>query len=138
MGKEQELLEAARTGNLAAVEKLLSGKRQSAGSGAAGGVGSSGNVGSGGHSSSHPLSSLLSGICASRLVRRIHVWHGSAPHWERQAQRVSEVNKRVIVWSGASRRQNKRMFSCLSSLSSPLLSGPKIFRDINLYLLSSG
>ncbi|MBN3306983.1 ANS1A protein, partial [Amia calva] len=28
MGKEQELLEAARTGNLAAVEKLLSGKRQ--------------------------------------------------------------------------------------------------------------
>lgn len=59
MGKEQELLEAARTGNLAAVEKLLSGKRQSAGSGAAGGGGSSGNVGSGGHSSSHPLSSLL-------------------------------------------------------------------------------
>uniref|UniRef100_A0A8C2WMB0 Ankyrin repeat and sterile alpha motif domain containing 1A n=1 Tax=Cyclopterus lumpus TaxID=8103 RepID=A0A8C2WMB0_CYCLU len=33
MGKEQELLEAARTGNLAAVEKLLSGKRQSAGIG---------------------------------------------------------------------------------------------------------
>uniref|UniRef100_A0A8C4NRJ8 Ankyrin repeat and sterile alpha motif domain containing 1A n=1 Tax=Dicentrarchus labrax TaxID=13489 RepID=A0A8C4NRJ8_DICLA len=33
MGKEQELLEAARTGNLAAVEKLLSGKRQSAGTG---------------------------------------------------------------------------------------------------------
>uniref|UniRef100_A0A671L9H1 Ankyrin repeat and sterile alpha motif domain containing 1A n=1 Tax=Sinocyclocheilus anshuiensis TaxID=1608454 RepID=A0A671L9H1_9TELE len=32
MGKEQELLEAARTGNLAAVEKLLSGKRPSAGS----------------------------------------------------------------------------------------------------------
>uniref|UniRef100_A0A671LBI0 Ankyrin repeat and sterile alpha motif domain containing 1A n=1 Tax=Sinocyclocheilus anshuiensis TaxID=1608454 RepID=A0A671LBI0_9TELE len=42
MGKEQELLEAARTGNLAAVEKLLSGKRP------------------GGHSSSHSLSSLLS------------------------------------------------------------------------------
>ncbi|KAF4096984.1 hypothetical protein G5714_022953 [Onychostoma macrolepis] len=60
MGKEQELLEAARTGNLAAVEKLLSGKRQSAGSAAAGGSGSSGNIGSGGHSSSHPLSSLLS------------------------------------------------------------------------------
>ncbi|XP_051515710.1 ankyrin repeat and SAM domain-containing protein 1A isoform X3 [Myxocyprinus asiaticus] len=60
MGKEQELLEAARTGNLAAVEKLLSGKRQSAGSGAAGGGGSSGNVGSSGHSASHPLSSLLS------------------------------------------------------------------------------
>uniref|UniRef100_A0A8D2ZWD4 Ankyrin repeat and sterile alpha motif domain containing 1A n=1 Tax=Scophthalmus maximus TaxID=52904 RepID=A0A8D2ZWD4_SCOMX len=33
MGKEQELLEAARTGNLAAVEKLLSGKRQTAGTG---------------------------------------------------------------------------------------------------------
>ncbi|XP_067227986.1 ankyrin repeat and SAM domain-containing protein 1A-like isoform X6 [Chanodichthys erythropterus] len=60
MGKEQELLEAARTGNLAAVEKLLSGKRQSAGSAAASGAGSSGNIGSGGHSSSHTLSSLLS------------------------------------------------------------------------------
>ncbi|KAM8863877.1 ankyrin repeat and SAM domain-containing protein 1A isoform 8-T8 [Spinachia spinachia] len=60
MGKEQELLEAARTGNLAAVEKLLSGKRQSAGTGS----GSSGTGGSGtggGHgASSHPLSSLLS------------------------------------------------------------------------------
>uniref|UniRef100_A0A669R0B8 Ankyrin repeat and sterile alpha motif domain containing 1A n=1 Tax=Phasianus colchicus TaxID=9054 RepID=A0A669R0B8_PHACC len=43
MGKEQELLEAARTGNLPAVEKLLSGKR----GGGGGGVG-------------HPLSSLLS------------------------------------------------------------------------------
>uniref|UniRef100_A0A8C6UVP6 Ankyrin repeat and sterile alpha motif domain containing 1A n=1 Tax=Neogobius melanostomus TaxID=47308 RepID=A0A8C6UVP6_9GOBI len=46
MGKEQELLEAARTGNLAAVEKLLSGKRQSAGAGggssATGGSGNSG------------------------------------------------------------------------------------------------
>lgn len=53
MGKEQELLDAARTGNLAAAEKLLSGKRQSAGglSGTAGG----GNSGA----SSHPLSSLL-------------------------------------------------------------------------------
>ncbi|XP_039519939.1 ankyrin repeat and SAM domain-containing protein 1A-like isoform X2 [Pimephales promelas] len=60
MGKEQELLEAARTGNLPAVEKLLSGKRQSAGSAAASGAGSSGNTGSGGHSSSHTLSSLLS------------------------------------------------------------------------------
>uniref|UniRef100_A0A671LBC2 Ankyrin repeat and sterile alpha motif domain containing 1A n=1 Tax=Sinocyclocheilus anshuiensis TaxID=1608454 RepID=A0A671LBC2_9TELE len=60
MGKEQELLEAARTGNLAAVEKLLSGKRPSAGSAAAGGSGSAGNIGSGGHSSSHSLSSLLS------------------------------------------------------------------------------
>ncbi|XP_025757103.1 ankyrin repeat and SAM domain-containing protein 1A isoform X2 [Oreochromis niloticus] len=57
MGKEQELLEAARTGNLAAVEKLLSGKRQSAGGSS--GTGGSGN--SGGHgASSHPLSSLLS------------------------------------------------------------------------------
>uniref|UniRef100_A0A665WEN9 Ankyrin repeat and sterile alpha motif domain containing 1A n=1 Tax=Echeneis naucrates TaxID=173247 RepID=A0A665WEN9_ECHNA len=50
MGKEQELLEAARTGNLAAVEKLLSGKRQSVG----------GNSGGGHGASSHPLSSLLS------------------------------------------------------------------------------
>ncbi|KAM7404969.1 hypothetical protein PAMP_012268 [Pampus punctatissimus] len=60
MGKEQELLEAARTGNLAAVEKLLSGKRQSAGAGSgSSGIGGSGN--SGGHAaSSHPLSSLLS------------------------------------------------------------------------------
>lgn len=59
MGKEQELLEAARTGNLAAVEKLLSGKRQFAGSGSgSSGTGGSGN--SGGHgASSHPLSSLL-------------------------------------------------------------------------------
>ncbi|XP_029994421.1 ankyrin repeat and SAM domain-containing protein 1A isoform X5 [Sphaeramia orbicularis] len=60
MGKEQELLEAARTGNLAAVEKLLSGKRQSTGTGGgSSGTGGSGN--SGGHgASSHPLSSLLS------------------------------------------------------------------------------
>lgn len=59
MGKEQELLEAARTGNLATVEKLLSGKRQSAGTGSGlYGTGGSGN--SGGHgASSHPLSSLL-------------------------------------------------------------------------------
>ncbi|XP_077597033.1 ankyrin repeat and SAM domain-containing protein 1A isoform X2 [Stigmatopora nigra] len=60
MGKEQELLEAARTGNLAAVERLLSGKRPSAGTGSGSHVtGGSGN--SGGHAaSSHPLSSLLS------------------------------------------------------------------------------
>ncbi|KAM4571215.1 ankyrin repeat and SAM domain-containing protein 1A isoform 7-T7 [Fundulus diaphanus] len=58
MGKEQELLDAARTGNLAAVEKLLPGKRQSAGgSSGSAGIGNSG----GGHgASSHPLSSLLS------------------------------------------------------------------------------
>ncbi|XP_076596975.1 ankyrin repeat and SAM domain-containing protein 1A isoform X4 [Chaetodon auriga] len=60
MGKEQELLEAARTGNLAAVEKLLSGKRQSAGTGS-GSYGTGGSGNSGGHgASSHPLSSLLS------------------------------------------------------------------------------
>ncbi|XP_066559623.1 ankyrin repeat and SAM domain-containing protein 1A isoform X3 [Amia ocellicauda] len=60
MGKEQELLEAARTGNLAAVEKLLSGKRQSTGLGS-GSSGAGGGGGGGGHSSSsHPLSSLLS------------------------------------------------------------------------------
>ncbi|KAL6119250.1 anks1a [Pungitius sinensis] len=60
MGKEQELLEAARTGNLAAVEKLLSGKRQSAGTGS-GSSGTGGSGTSGGHgASSHPLSSLLS------------------------------------------------------------------------------
>ncbi|XP_069383532.1 ankyrin repeat and SAM domain-containing protein 1A isoform X8 [Paralichthys olivaceus] len=65
MGKEQELLEAARTGNLAAVEKLLSGKRQSAGiGGGSSGTGGGGN--SGGHgASSHTLSSLLS------------IWRGS-------------------------------------------------------------
>ncbi|KAM3934400.1 ankyrin repeat and SAM domain-containing protein 1A isoform 2-T2 [Leptodactylus fuscus] len=58
MGKEQELLEAARTGNRAAVERLVGGKRLSgAGTGGAsgGGTGSSG-----GGSVSHPLSSLLS------------------------------------------------------------------------------
>ncbi|XP_072689448.1 ankyrin repeat and SAM domain-containing protein 1A isoform X1 [Canis lupus baileyi] len=67
MGKEQELLEAARTGHLPAVEKLLSGKRLSSGfgGGGGGGSGSSGSGGGGGGggglgSSSHPLSSLLS------------------------------------------------------------------------------
>ncbi|XP_077368739.1 ankyrin repeat and SAM domain-containing protein 1A isoform X9 [Festucalex cinctus] len=60
MGKEQELLEAARTGNLAAVEKLLSGKRPSAGT-VSGSYGPGGSGNSGGHAaSSHPLSSLLS------------------------------------------------------------------------------
>uniref|UniRef100_A0A8K9X656 Ankyrin repeat and sterile alpha motif domain containing 1A n=1 Tax=Oncorhynchus mykiss TaxID=8022 RepID=A0A8K9X656_ONCMY len=59
MGKEQELLEAARTGNLAAVEKLLSGKRQSTGSGS-GSSGTGGSSNSSGHNASHPLSSLLS------------------------------------------------------------------------------
>ncbi|KAK5894987.1 hypothetical protein CesoFtcFv8_011623 [Champsocephalus esox] len=60
MGKEQELLEAARTGNLAAVEKLLSGKRQSAGT-SSGSSGTGGSGTSGGHgASSHTLSSLLS------------------------------------------------------------------------------
>ncbi|KAM6977178.1 ankyrin repeat and SAM domain-containing protein 1A isoform 2-T2 [Aplochiton taeniatus] len=58
MGKEQELLEAARTGNLAAVEKLLSGKRQSTG-GSSGTSGTGGSTNSGG-ASSHTLSSLLS------------------------------------------------------------------------------
>lgn len=59
MGKEQELLEAARTGHLPAVEKLLSGKRLSSGFGG-GGSGSGGGSGGGGlSSSSHPLSSLL-------------------------------------------------------------------------------
>ncbi|XP_039195258.1 ankyrin repeat and SAM domain-containing protein 1A isoform X17 [Crotalus tigris] len=57
MGKEQELLEAARTGNLPAVEKLLSGKRLSSGFGSGGGSASSGGGGGGG---GHPLSSLLS------------------------------------------------------------------------------
>ncbi|XP_047650440.1 ankyrin repeat and SAM domain-containing protein 1A isoform X4 [Phacochoerus africanus] len=64
MGKEQELLEAARTGHLPAVEKLLSGKRLSSGfGGGGGGGGGSGGGSSGGgglSSSSHPLSSLLS------------------------------------------------------------------------------
>ncbi|KAM8779261.1 ankyrin repeat and SAM domain-containing protein 1A isoform 2-T3 [Rhynchonycteris naso] len=66
MGKEQELLEAARTGHLPAVEKLLSGKRLSSGFGGGGGGGGGGSGGGGGGgggglgSSSHPLSSLLS------------------------------------------------------------------------------
>ncbi|XP_072742354.1 ankyrin repeat and SAM domain-containing protein 1A isoform X1 [Ciconia boyciana] len=69
MGKEQELLEAARTGNLPAVEKLLSGKRLSSGfggsgGGGGGGGGAPGGGGGGGGSGSggvgHPLSSLLS------------------------------------------------------------------------------
>ncbi|XP_051043100.1 ankyrin repeat and SAM domain-containing protein 1A isoform X2 [Phodopus roborovskii] len=62
MGKEQELLEAARTGHLPAVEKLLSGKRLSSGFGGGGGSGGGGGGSGGGGlgSSSHPLSSLLS------------------------------------------------------------------------------
>uniref|UniRef100_A0A803T155 Ankyrin repeat and sterile alpha motif domain containing 1A n=1 Tax=Anolis carolinensis TaxID=28377 RepID=A0A803T155_ANOCA len=66
MGKEQELLEASRTGNLPAVEKLLSGKRLSSGfgsggGGSGGGGGSSGGGGGGGSGGGgHPLSSLLS------------------------------------------------------------------------------
>ncbi|XP_075378067.1 ankyrin repeat and SAM domain-containing protein 1A isoform X8 [Mycteria americana] len=69
MGKEQELLEAARTGNLPAVEKLLSGKRLSSGFGGSGGGGGGGGGGSGGGGGGggsgsggvgHPLSSLLS------------------------------------------------------------------------------
>lgn len=59
MGKEQELLEAARTGNLAAVEKLLSGKRQSAGTGSSSSGTGGGSTGGGHGASSHPLSSLL-------------------------------------------------------------------------------
>ncbi|XP_056413646.1 ankyrin repeat and SAM domain-containing protein 1A isoform X3 [Hyla sarda] len=60
MGKEQELLEAARTGNRAAVERLLGGKRLS---GAGPGGASGGGTGaSGGGSGSHPLSTLLSTI----------------------------------------------------------------------------
>ncbi|XP_053313821.1 ankyrin repeat and SAM domain-containing protein 1A isoform X2 [Spea bombifrons] len=58
MGKEQELLEAARIGNRAAVERLLGGKRLSGagpGGSASGGVG-----GTGGPTASHPLSNLLS------------------------------------------------------------------------------
>ncbi|KAM4048420.1 ankyrin repeat and SAM domain-containing protein 1A isoform 2-T2 [Anomaloglossus baeobatrachus] len=58
MGKEQELLEASRTGNRAAVERLLGGKRLS---GAGPGGASGGGTGtSGGGAVSHPLSSLLS------------------------------------------------------------------------------
>ncbi|XP_017709109.1 PREDICTED: ankyrin repeat and SAM domain-containing protein 1A [Rhinopithecus bieti] len=60
MGKEQELLEAARTGHLPAVEKLLSGKRLSSGFGGGGGGGGGSGGGGGLGSSSHPLSSLLS------------------------------------------------------------------------------
>ncbi|XP_042321185.1 ankyrin repeat and SAM domain-containing protein 1A isoform X2 [Sceloporus undulatus] len=65
MGKEQELLEASRTGNLPAVEKLLSGKRLSSGfgggSGSSGGGGSGGGGGGGGSGGgSSGLSSLLS------------------------------------------------------------------------------
>lgn len=94
MGKEQELLEAARTGNLAAVEKLLSGKRQSAGSGGGGGggggsSGAGGSGNSGGHgASSHPLSSLLrwvrSGIrkketCGHRCMGETAARDGAPP-----------------------------------------------------------
>ncbi|XP_064425215.1 ankyrin repeat and SAM domain-containing protein 1A isoform X3 [Latimeria chalumnae] len=62
MGKEQELLEAARTGNLAAVEKLLTGKRLSSGFGVGGSGGGGGGGNSGLGSGTHSLSSLLSSI----------------------------------------------------------------------------
>ncbi|XP_053562817.1 ankyrin repeat and SAM domain-containing protein 1A isoform X2 [Bombina bombina] len=58
MGKEQDLLDAARTGNRAAVERLLGGKRLSGAGPGGAAVGGSG--GSGGTGSSHPLSSFLS------------------------------------------------------------------------------
>jgi hypothetical protein len=81
MGKEQELLEAARTGHLPAVEKLLSGKRLSSGfGGGGGGGGGSGGLGS----SSHPLSSLL------RWVRA-----GRAAAWGPSPSRVSWVPREV-------------------------------------------
>jgi hypothetical protein len=91
MGKEQELLEAARTGHLPAVEKLLSGKRLSSGfgGGGGGGGGSGGGGGGGGGSgglgsSSHPLSSLL------RWVRA-----GRAAAWGPSPSRVSWVPREV-------------------------------------------
>lgn len=76
MGKEQELLEASRTGNVAAVEKLLSGKRATSGGGGGGfggggfGGGGTGHGSSGGgHSASaHALSSLLR--YETRLARK--------------------------------------------------------------------
>ncbi|KAJ7404609.1 hypothetical protein WISP_144155 [Willisornis vidua] len=58
MGKDQELLEAARTGNVALVEKLLSGRK--------GGI-----LGSG--SGAIPLSSLLS-ITVIRSLKRRGSW----------------------------------------------------------------
>uniref|UniRef100_A0A3Q1JBU0 Ankyrin repeat and sterile alpha motif domain containing 1A n=1 Tax=Anabas testudineus TaxID=64144 RepID=A0A3Q1JBU0_ANATE len=66
MGKEQELLEAARTGNLAAVEKLLSGRRQSAGTG-------SGSSGSGGSGNSSGGGGVLS---SSDELRITVIWRG--------------------------------------------------------------
>ncbi|KAK3518690.1 hypothetical protein QTP70_008572 [Hemibagrus guttatus] len=74
MGKEQELLEAARTGNVAAVEKLLSGRRATSGGGGGGGGGFGGGGGTGhgssggGHSTSaHSLSSLLRNVGVSKM-----------------------------------------------------------------------
>ncbi|XP_066526539.1 ankyrin repeat and SAM domain-containing protein 1A-like isoform X3 [Hoplias malabaricus] len=62
MGKEQDLLEAARIGNVSAVEKLLSGKRSgAAGAGSGAGAGNTaGSSSSSSSSSSHSLSNLLS------------------------------------------------------------------------------
>ncbi|XP_039195186.1 ankyrin repeat and SAM domain-containing protein 1A isoform X11 [Crotalus tigris] len=72
MGKEQELLEAARTGNLPAVEKLLSGKRLSSGFGSGGGSASSGGGGGGG---GHPLSSLLRNMKVGFSVAILKVYN---------------------------------------------------------------
>ncbi|XP_007905919.1 ankyrin repeat and sterile alpha motif domain-containing protein 1B isoform X4 [Callorhinchus milii] len=60
MGKEQELLDAARTGNVAVVEKLLSGKRGLLGSG----------------SSSIPLSSLLRKRFLHSKLSPTSIWRG--------------------------------------------------------------
>uniref|UniRef100_A0A8U8BYE1 Ankyrin repeat and sterile alpha motif domain containing 1A n=1 Tax=Geospiza parvula TaxID=87175 RepID=A0A8U8BYE1_GEOPR len=62
MGKEQELLEAARTGNLPAVEKLLSGKRLSSGFGGSGGGGGGSGGGSAGGGGVFPVCFLSCSI----------------------------------------------------------------------------
>uniref|UniRef100_A0AAQ5Z481 Ankyrin repeat and sterile alpha motif domain containing 1A n=1 Tax=Amphiprion ocellaris TaxID=80972 RepID=A0AAQ5Z481_AMPOC len=113
MGKEQELLEAARTGNLAAVEKLLSGKRQSAGGSS--GTGGSGN--SGGHgASSHPLSSLLS-IWRGPNVNCVDntgytPLHHAALNGHSPCRQLSLEEDKAIDWLFAKNNDNETPLHC--------------------------
>lgn len=99
MGKEQELLEAARIGNLAAVEKLLSGKRQSTGIGG-GSSGTAGSSSSGGHSSSSHLSNLLryGKTEANKTRRRARVnWASGSDLWGRQGKALHIWHPCVVI-----------------------------------------
>lgn len=72
---------------------------------------------------------VSTGICVSRWLSGS--MSGSALWWERPAQRVSEVNKRMIGWNRCQQR-NKRVLSVCPPSAQRL----GIFKSINLYLLT--